>query len=65
LEEVDHIAERIVKLEPAIDEAVAKAAPEIRAVIEALQALRCVAQRLLLRWFVNWAVCHGSQTPAN
>jgi transposase len=44
LEEVDHIAERIAKLEQAIDEAVAQAAPEIRAVIEALQALRGVAQ---------------------
>jgi transposase len=43
-EEVDHIAERIAKLEQAIDEAVAQAAPEIRAVIEALQALRGVAQ---------------------
>jgi len=44
LEEVDHIAERIAKLEQGIDEAVAQAAPEIRAVIEALQALRGVAQ---------------------
>jgi transposase len=44
LEEIDHIAGRIVKLEEAIDEAVKKAAPEIRAVIEALQALRGVAQ---------------------
>jgi transposase len=44
LEEVDHIAERIAKLEQAIDEAVAQAGPEIRAVIEALQALRGVAQ---------------------
>jgi len=43
-EEVDHIAERIVKLEQAIDEAVKQAPPEIRAVIEALQALRGVAQ---------------------
>ena len=33
-----------MKLEKAIDEAVRKAAPEIRAVIEALQALRGVAQ---------------------
>jgi transposase len=33
-----------VRLEKAIDEAVRKAAPEIRAVIEALQALRGVAQ---------------------
>ena len=44
LEEVDHVAQRIVRLEKAIDEAV-KAAPErTRAVIEALQALRGVAQ---------------------
>jgi transposase len=44
LAEVDHVAERIQKLEQAIDEAVAQATPEIRAVIEALQALRGVAQ---------------------
>ena len=44
LEEVDHVAARIVKLEKAIDEAVQKAPPEIRVVIEALQALRGVAQ---------------------
>src|SRR5262245_49627568 len=40
--EVDHIAEQIEKLEQAIDEAVAQSTPEIRAVIEALQALRGV-----------------------
>jgi transposase len=44
LHEVEHVAERIVKLEKAIDEAVAQAPPEIRAVVEALQALRGVAQ---------------------
>jgi transposase len=44
LHEVEHVAERITKLEKAIDEAVAQAAPEVRAVIEALQALRGVAQ---------------------
>jgi transposase len=44
LQEVEHAAERILQLEKAIDEAVAQAAPEIRAVIEALQALRGVAQ---------------------
>jgi transposase len=44
LEEVDHMAARIVKLEKAIDEAVQQAPAEIRAVIEALQALRGVAQ---------------------
>jgi transposase len=41
---VEHVSERIAKLERAIDEAVAKAPAELRAVIEALQALRGVAQ---------------------
>jgi transposase len=44
LGEVEHASERIAKLEQAIDEAVAKAPSEVRAVIEALQALRGVAQ---------------------
>ena len=44
LGEVDHVAERIAKLEEAIDEAVQQAPAEVRAVIEALQALRGVAQ---------------------
>jgi transposase len=44
LHEVEHAGEQIIKLEKALDEAVAKAAPEVRAVIEALQALRGVAQ---------------------
>ena len=43
-EEVEHIAERIAKLEQAIDQAVKQAPAEIRVVIEALQALRGVAQ---------------------
>lgn len=44
LDEVEHASKRIVKLEQAIDEAVAKAPAEVRTVIEALQALRGVAQ---------------------
>src|SRR5215472_5222763 len=44
VDEVDHVAERIVKLEKAIDEAIKQAPTQIRAVIEALQALRGVAQ---------------------
>jgi len=44
VEEVDHVAARIVKLEKAIDEAIRQAPAELRAVIEALQALRGVAQ---------------------
>jgi transposase len=43
-DEVKHVAERIVKLEKAIDEAVGQAPAQTRAVIEALQALRGVAQ---------------------
>jgi transposase len=41
---VEHVADRIVKLEKAIDEAVRQSPPEIREVIEALQALPGVAQ---------------------
>jgi transposase len=44
LHEVEHAAERIVRLERAIDEAVAQAPARMRDVIEALQALRGVAQ---------------------
>lgn len=44
VEEVDHVGARIVKLDKAIDEAIRQAPPEIRAVIEVLQALRGVAQ---------------------
>lgn len=42
--EVDHQAERIKRLEQAIDDAVEAAPEEMRAVIEALQALRGVAK---------------------
>jgi transposase len=44
LGEVEHVSERIAKLERAIDETVKQAPAEIRAVIEALQALRGIAQ---------------------
>jgi transposase len=44
LHEVEHVAQRIQHLEQAIDEAVREAPAELRAVIEALQALRGVAQ---------------------
>jgi transposase len=42
--EVEHMAARIERLEKALDEAIGKAPEQIRAVIEALQALRGVAQ---------------------
>jgi transposase len=41
--EVDHVADRILRLERAIDEAVKRAPASMRAVIEALQALRGIA----------------------
>jgi transposase len=41
--EVDHVAERIARLERAIDEAVKMAPAAMRAVIDALQALRGIA----------------------
>ena len=42
--EVDHMAERLQPLEKAISDAIQKAPPPMRAVVEALQALRGVAQ---------------------
>jgi len=42
--EVEHMAERIQRLEKAITEAIEKLPPAMRAVVEALQALRGVAQ---------------------
>lgn len=44
LHEVEHAAARILRLEKVIDEAVRQSPAEVRAVIEALQALRGVAQ---------------------
>ena len=44
LTEVQHARDRIIRLELAIDAAVATAPPHLRAVIEALQALRGIAQ---------------------
>ena len=43
LHEVEHMAERIARLERAIDDAVKTAPARMRAVIEALQALRGIA----------------------
>ncbi len=43
LHEVEHVVGRIARLERAIDEAVKTAPPRMRAVIEALQALRGIA----------------------
>lgn len=42
--EVEHAADRVARLEKAIDEAADRAAPQMRAVIQALQALRGVAK---------------------
>lgn len=44
LHEVEHAAARVARLEGAIEEAVKLAPPKMRAVIEALQALRGIAQ---------------------
>lgn len=43
LHEVEHVADRLERLERAIDEAVQTAPPRMRAVVEALQALRGIA----------------------
>jgi transposase len=44
IHEVDHQADRIQRLEKSIDEAIEQAPPQMRAIIEALQALRGVAK---------------------
>ena len=44
LHEVEHVATRIERLERAIDDAIVGAPPRMRAVIEALQALRGIAK---------------------
>jgi transposase len=44
LHEVEHVADRIERLEHAIDDAVKIAPERMRVVIEALQALRGIAQ---------------------
>ena len=44
LHEVEHMAERVKRLEQAIADAVQQAAPEMRAVVKGLQALRGIAQ---------------------
>jgi transposase len=44
LHEVEHMADRITRLEQAIDDAVKRAPERMRVVIEALQALRGIAQ---------------------
>lgn len=44
LSEVDHASERILRLEKAIEDAVQQASPQVKAVIDGLQALRGVAK---------------------
>jgi transposase len=44
LHEVEHMAERVKRLEQAISEAVKRASPEIQEVVKGLQALRGIAQ---------------------
>lgn len=62
-EEVDHIAERIAGLEQAIDEAVKQAPAEIRTVIEALQALRGVAQTTAATVVAELGILSRFQNP--
>jgi transposase len=44
LHEVEHMAERVIRLEHAITEAVKQASPEIQQVVRGLQAMRGIAQ---------------------
>jgi transposase len=63
LEEVDHVAARILKLDKAIDDAVQQAPAEIRAVIEALQALRGVAQTTAATIVSEWGSLSRFDSP--
>ncbi len=54
LHEVEHVAQRIQHLEQAIDEAVREVPAELRVVIEALQALRGVAQTTAATIVSEW-----------
>ena len=61
--EVDHMAERIQRLEKAIAEAIPKAPAEMRAVVEALQALRGVAPISAVTVVAELGALSRFQTP--
>jgi transposase len=63
--EVDHMAERIQRLEKSVDEAIEKAPPEMRAVIEALQALRGVAKITAVSIVAEVGSLSRFEKPAN
>ncbi len=61
--EVEHAAERIVRLEKAIAEAIEKSAPELRAVIAALQALRGIAMLTAVSIIAELGILSRFTTP--
>ena len=64
LHEVEHAATRIERLERAIDDAIVGAPPQMRAVIEALQALRGIAKCRRSPSSPKWASSHGCARAA-
>src|SRR5689334_4005455 len=61
--EVEHAAERIVRLEKAIAEAIEKSAPELGAVIAALQALRGIAMLTSVSIIAELGILSRFTTP--
>ena len=61
--EVEHAAERITRLEKAIAEAIETSAPELRAVIAALQALRGVAMLTAVSIIAELGILSRFTTP--
>jgi hypothetical protein len=65
LEEVDHVAARILKLEKSIDEAVQQAPAEIKAVMEALRRSAALRRQLPPRSSPSSARCPVSRVRGN
>jgi transposase len=63
VQEVDHAAARIQRLEAAIDEAITAAPAEIREVVEALQALRGVAKMTAVTIVAEVGVLSRFESP--
>jgi len=61
--EVQHAADRLVRLERAIEEAIAAAPPARRTVIQGLQALRGIAQLTAITLVTELGVCSRFRTP--
>ena len=65
VQEVEHAAERIQRLEKAIAEAIEKSAPQLRAVVAALQALRGIAMLTAVTIVAELGILSRFLSPRN